>query len=56
MVLTIRSIDIQNIMLLTLDLRGRLVVGVQDGAFPLNGEESVEERLCQCNDSRRAPR
>lgn len=56
MVLIIRIMGIQDIMLLTLDLRGRLVVGVQDGAFPLNGEESVGERLCQCNDSKRAPR
>lgn len=55
MVLIIRTMNIQNIMSLTLDLRGRPVVGVQDGTFPLNGEESVGERLCQCNDSRRTP-
>lgn len=56
MMLIIMGRGIQNIMLLTLDLRGRLVVGVQDGTFPLNSEESVGECLCQCNDSRKTPR
>lgn len=53
---TIGFANIQRIMLLTLDLRGRLVVGVQDGTFPLNLEETVGERLCQYNDSSRTLR